>query len=175
MTSFLKATTRRRPLPLITCTKNQVYTTTKSRAQAIGEYESSKALYRVIPENVPRPIALGSLAKDPSKHFLISSFRYISEEMPPVSELAAVIAKLHNESVASNGKFGFSVPTSQSLQLENTWTDTWEEFFTRAFRGTVKLEQEVQGVNDKLQHLADEICTKVIPRLLRPMESGAGS
>ena len=150
----------------------KVYTTAKGQTQAIGEYESTTALHAVIPENVPKPIALGVLAKDPSKHFLVVEFKEMIEEMPPVPELASVIARLHNESISPNGKFGFQVPTSQSLQLENSWCDTWEEFFTRAFRGTVKLEQEVQGVSDELQLLADETCAKVIPRLLRPMEIG---
>ena len=149
----------------------QVYTTAKGRAQAIGEYESTKALHAVIPQNVPRPYALGVLSTDPSKHFLIVEFKDMLEETPPVAELASVMANLHTNSASPTGKFGFTVPTSQSLQLENTWTDTWEEFFTRAFRGTVKLEQEIQGVNEELQHLAEEVCEKVIPRLLRPMES----
>jgi fructosamine-3-kinase len=94
------------------------------------------------------------------------------EQMPRVPELVAVMAKLHKESVSPEGKFGFQAPTSQSLQLENSWCDTWEEFFTRAFRGTVRHEQEIQGVNEELQRLADETSAKVIPRLLRPMESG---
>jgi fructosamine-3-kinase len=115
---------------------------------------------------------MGVLAKDPSKHFLIVEFKDMVEEMPPVSELASVMAKLHNDSVSPTGMFGFPVPTSQSLQLDNGWCETWEEFFTRAFRGTVTLEQDVQGANAELQRLADETCEKVIPRLLRPMETG---
>ena len=93
------------------------------------------------------------------------------EEMPPVAEFANVIAKLHKNSRSPNDKFGFEVPTSQSLQLDNTWCDSWEEFFTRAFLGTVKLEQEIQGPNEELLKLADQTCKLVIPRLLRPMET----
>lgn len=101
---------------------------------------------------------------------MISEFIDLIEELPPVAEFAGLVAKLHKDSVSPNGKFGFDVPTSQSLQLENTWSDTWEEFFTRAFRGTVELEQQVQGENDELLDLAQQTCEKVIPRLLRPME-----
>ncbi|KIW33516.1 hypothetical protein, variant 1 [Cladophialophora immunda] len=150
----------------------KVYTTVKAQAQAIGEYLSTKAIYAVIPDSVPRPIALGSLARDPSKHFYLAEYKDMKEEMPPLRDLASVIANLHNNSISPNGRFGFQVPTSQSLQLENTWCDTWEEFFTRAFRNTVRLEQEIQGAHDELQRLADEMCDKVIPRLLRPMETG---
>ncbi|OAP62862.1 hypothetical protein AYL99_02089 [Fonsecaea erecta] len=151
----------------------KVYTTPKARAQAEGEFESTQALHTVIPENVPRPIGRGVLARDPSRHFFIAEFKAMKEVVPPPEkELASVIANLHNNSISPNGKFGFQVPTSQSLQLENTWCDTWEDFFTRAFRHTVELEQEIQGANEDIQRLADEMCAKVIPRLLRPMETG---
>ncbi|KAK5188835.1 hypothetical protein LTR92_011165 [Exophiala xenobiotica] len=128
----------------------KVYTTAKGRAQVLGEYKSTKAFHSVIQENVPRPIALRVLAKDPSKHFLIVEFKDMIEQMPRVPELVAVMAKLHKESVSPEGKFGFQAPTSQSLQLENTWCDTWEEFFTRAFRETVRYEQEIQSVSEEL-------------------------
>ncbi|KIW90859.1 uncharacterized protein Z519_08642 [Cladophialophora bantiana CBS 173.52] len=83
--------------------------------------------------------------------FSIAVFKDLKEdlEVPPIQALASVIANLHN-SISPDGKFGFQVPTSQSQQLENTWCDTWEEFCVRAFRNTVKLEQEVQGANEDL-------------------------
>lgn len=148
-----------------------MYITPKGQAQAVGEYLSTQALHAVIPDNAPRPLAQGVLARDSSKHFLICEFVDMVEEMPPVAEFASVIAQLHKNSQSPNAKFGFDVPTSQSLQLENAWCDTWEEFFTRAFRGTVKLEQEIQGHNHELERLAQQTCEKVIPRLLRPMET----
>lgn len=131
-------------------------------------------MHAIIPDNIPRPVGYGVLAKDANKHFMISEFIDLIEELPPVAEFAGLVAKLHKDSVSPNGKFGFDVPTSQSLQLENTWSDTWEEFFTRAFRGTVELEQQVQGENDELLDLAQQTCEKVIPRLLRPMKSRGG-
>lgn len=148
-----------------------MYVRSTAKDQAIGEYQSAQALHSVIPDNVPRPIAIGVLARDPSKHFLVFEFVDLIEELPPVAEFAGVIAQLHKNSTSPNGKFGFDVPTSQSLQLANTWCDTWEDFFARAFRGTVALEQEAQGHSQEIQDLAEQVCTKVIPRLLRPMES----
>jgi protein-ribulosamine 3-kinase len=82
----------------------QVYITAKGQAQALGEYESAKALFAVIPDNVPRPIALGTLASNPDKHFLLVEFKDMAEELPPVPEFAAVIAKLHRDSESPNGK-----------------------------------------------------------------------
>jgi protein-ribulosamine 3-kinase len=112
------------------------------------------------------------LASNPQKHFLLVEFKDMADELPPVPEFVAVIAALHQNSSSPNGKFGFQVPTSQSLQLDNSWCDTWEEFFTNAMRGTVELEQAIQGHNQELQDLAEKMYAKVIPRLLRPMESG---
>jgi protein-ribulosamine 3-kinase len=126
----------------------------------------------VIPDNVPQPITTGAYASNPKKHFYLAEYRDMVDELPPVPELAALIANLHQKSASPNGKFGFAVPTSQSLQLDNAWCDTWEEFFTRAVRGTVKLEQSIQGQNEELDQLTEQLCEKVIPRLLRPMESG---
>ena len=126
----------------------------------------------MIHENVPQPIATGAYASNPKKHFYLAEYRDMVDELPPVPEFAALIATLHQKSASPNGKFGFQVPTSQSLQLDNAWCDTWEEFFTRAVRGTVKLEQSIQGQNDELDQLTEQLCEKVIPRLLRPMETG---
>jgi protein-ribulosamine 3-kinase len=117
-------------------------------------------------------VAIGTYASNPKKHFYLAEYRDMVDELPPVPELAALIATLHQTSVSPNGKFGFEVPTSQSLQLDNAWCGTWEEFFTRAMRGTVRLEQSIQGQNDELDQLTEQICNKVIPRLLRPMETG---
>ena len=84
---------------------------------AKGEYESTVALYSVIPDNVPQPIATGTYASNPEKHFYLAEYRDMVDELPPVPELAALIANLHRKSASPNGKFGFVVPTSQSLQL----------------------------------------------------------
>jgi hypothetical protein len=94
--------------------------TEKGQAQAVGEYESSKALFSIIPSNIPRPVAVGTLASNPRKHFLLVEFKDMANELLPVPDFAAVIATLHQQSSSPNGKFGFEVPTSQSLQLENS-------------------------------------------------------
>ena len=140
--------------------------------RANGEYEASKALHAVIPDNSARPVGAGVLASHPERTFYLAEFRDIEDELPPAPELAAVVAKLHKNSASPNGKFGFPVATSQAMGLENTWCDTWEEWFTRAFRAVAELEQSIQGHSEELEKLSEEMCSKVIPRLLRPMETG---
>lgn len=148
----------------------KVYITPKGEAQVLGEYVAAGAVHAIIPENVPPPVGKGVLARDNTKHFLVFEFVDMVEEMPPVNEFVNVLARLHKNSHSPNGKFGFDVPTSQTLQLTNAWCDTWEEFYTRMFLGTVHAEQVIQGPHAELMQLAKQVCEKVIPRLLRPME-----
>ena len=75
--------------------------------------------------------------------------------------------------MSPNGKFGFHVTTYDGNQpSDNNWCDTWEAFFVRAMRQVVRNEIAVQGENDVLSELMEKLCTKVIPRLLRPLEIG---
>lgn len=64
-----------------------------------------------------------------------------------------------------------SYPPSPS-QLVNNWTDSWEEFFTRQFRSDVAYAQRVLGRCPDLEELTDRFVDKVVPRLLRPLETG---
>lgn len=140
---------------------------------ALGEYEGCKALYKALPDNVPRPVATGVLAGDPTKHFYLAEFRHMSDEMPRTPELVAVVAKLHQSTESPNGKFGFHVTTcGGNYPVDTSWCDTWEEFFTRIMKHTMEKERLIHGPNDELDRLSPMILQRVIPRLLRPMESG---
>ncbi|KAI0199393.1 Fructosamine kinase-domain-containing protein [Astrocystis sublimbata] len=150
----------------------KVYNTEYANEMALGEYEGSKALYKALPENVPRPIAAGALASDAKKHFYLAEFKNITDEMPETSKFVSVIAKLHQTTESPNGKFGFHVTTYGGDQaVDTSWCDTWEEFFTRLMKNTMKKERLVQGPNDELDKLSPLILGHVIPRLLRPLES----
>ncbi|KAK6829697.1 hypothetical protein PG987_010281 [Apiospora arundinis] len=46
-----------------------------------------------------------------------------------------------------------------------------EEWFTRAMKSTMEIELQVQGPHPELKILNEKILTRVIPRLLRPMET----
>jgi protein-ribulosamine 3-kinase len=103
-------------------------------------------------------------------------FHDIEDEMPHTSELVAVIAKLHQETSSPNGKFGFHVGVYGGCQpIDTSWTDTWEEFFTRIFKNSLKGEKAIQGHDDEMTELGEAMIGKVIPRLLAPMESGGRS
>ncbi|RYO87205.1 hypothetical protein DL766_004679 [Monosporascus sp. MC13-8B] len=57
----------------------------------------------------------------------------------------------------------------------NDWTDNWEEYFTRLFRANLTYAQQERGKDPELEELAEQFIQKVIPRLLRPLQTGGRS
>lgn len=137
-----------------------------------GEFEGTKAWYDITPLNVPEPIGWGECANRPGTFFLLVGFRDMQDEMPSAQDFVRVVAKGHQNSVSPTGKFGFHVTTfSGDLGYDNRWCDTWEEWFTRAMKTIMEEELRVQGPHPELEEVEQKILTKVIPRLLRPMET----
>ena len=94
----------------------------------------------------------------------------MTEELPDLESFTESVARLHLNSISPNGKYGFHVTTYMGpLPQDNTWCDTWEEFFIRGMKRMLMLEEEAQGPNEELKELSAEMYAKVIPRLLRPL------
>lgn len=141
-----------------------------------GEYEGDKAINEVMPKNCPKPLAYGTYVSDPDWHFFLMEFREIEDEMPPAKKLVAAVAEMHKKSRSPNGKFGFHCNThAGNHALNNDWCDSWEEFFTRQFKEECEWERGIQGQNDELNALLEQMFDKVIPRLLRPLQTGGRS
>lgn len=139
-----------------------------------GEYESMKAIMGFSPDFAPHPVAWGTFASDPNLHFMLSQFREMDREVPDMEPTCSTLAKMHLESHSVGlQKFGFPIATHNgSLAQNNQWTDTWEEFYVQQLRGMLKLEEESQGPQtEEMQDILQQIFDKVIPRLLRPMET----
>ena len=139
-----------------------------------GEYEGTKALHQVVPEGIPRPVAWGTYKSNADTHFYICDFIDMIEDLPDVQLFCALLAKLHRESMSlsPNGKFGFPTMTYEGTMWQDAqWCDTWEESFTRHFKAFVHQEREVHGTDQELETLLSSLYDKVIPRLLRPLES----
>jgi protein-ribulosamine 3-kinase len=139
-----------------------------------GEYESMKAIVEFSPNFAPHPIAWGTFASDPNLHFMISQFCEMDREVPDMEPTCSTLAEMHLKSHSAGiQKFGFPITTHNgSLAQENQWTDTWEEFYVQQLRGMLKLLEESQGPQpEEMQEILQQIFGKVIPRLLRPMES----
>lgn len=137
-----------------------------------GEFESMNAIHDVVPEFVPRPIAQGTYKTDPDTHFLLLEFRDMTDKMPDPHKFAALLASLHHKSVSPTGNFGFHVTTySGNLPQFVGWEDSWEIFFTKSMRKTLDLEVERKGHDEELDIISEALFERVIPRLLRPLES----
>lgn len=137
-----------------------------------GEFESTKGLHAVAGDFAPKPIAWGSFKSLPNTHYYVCKFYDLAEELPEPTEFCAKVAELHTKSESPNGKFGFHVVTyNGDLPQENGYADTWEEFFVNGFNHVLNLNIERGGPWEDMESLKLPMLTKVIPRLLRPMET----
>jgi fructosamine-3-kinase len=138
----------------------------------MGEFESMSAVHDVLPELVPKPIAWGTYTSIPNTHFFLCAFREMVDDMPEPDQFAALLSALHQKSVSPTGKFGFHVTTyAGNLPQFVAWEDSWEIFFAKSMRWALDLEIERKGPNEELDVLSQSLFDKVIPRLLRPLES----
>lgn len=137
-----------------------------------GEFESIKAMHAVLPIFVPKPIACGAYDTAPDTHFLLCEFRAMTDDMPDPHSFGDFLSTLHQKSVSPTGKFGFHITTyAGNLPQYVGWEDSWEVFFAKTMRQALDLEIERKGQNDELDSLTCVLFEKVIPRLLRPLES----
>jgi protein-ribulosamine 3-kinase len=141
-------------------------------AMVVGEFTSQSTLHSAIPQFTPKPCASGTYASDPKIHFFLCDFINMdNEKLPDPQKCAQALAKLH-ENISPTGKYGFSVATFQGKVPQFAdWTDTWEEFFSCSFRRVAENEEKAQGHDPEMQALVQAIVKKVIPRLLRPLET----
>ena len=138
-----------------------------------GEFLSMSTLYEAIPAIVPRPIAWGTYEADSDVHFFLCEFVTMTDDIPDVKQLGEALAELHLENISPNGKYGFSVPTYQgTIPQRVDWQNTWEQFFYNLMERILSIEWQSQGPDEEMKELTDAMLTKVIPRLLRPLETG---
>lgn len=138
-----------------------------------GEYVSMKALHDTLPSLTPTPMAWGTYAADDNVFFFLCGFVEMTDDLPDVDMLGASLAELHRKGLSANGKYGFPVPTLQGTIPQYTeWCDTWEDFFSNSIRRVMENEERSQGSDPEVQALCKETLSKVVPRLLRPLETG---
>lgn len=142
-----------------------------------GELESMRALYQLSPNFVPRPIGCGTYESAPDNHFFLCDFVDMADELPEVVDFCEKLADLHRRSIAlgpegHEGEFGFHVTTYNGrLPQDNTWNESWEAFYIRGIKHMFALEESVHGPSPEIQSLLPALYEKVIPRLLRPLET----
>ncbi|KAG6361931.1 hypothetical protein INS49_010160 [Diaporthe citri] len=137
-----------------------------------SEFESMKAIYALTPDFAPRPIAWGRYESLPETHFFLCEFREMHDMMPEPSAFASRLARLHQTSKSPNGRLGFHMTTySGNLPQMTDWETSWEVFFAKNLRFALDLEVEAKGHDPEFDELVPAIFDKVIPRLLRPLET----
>ncbi|KAK8123157.1 hypothetical protein PG984_011827 [Apiospora sp. TS-2023a] len=141
-----------------------------------SEYHCMKKINAIMPDLVPKTIAWGSYSNIPDVHFFLADFRPMTGELPDIESFTAKMAELHRSATSPDGKFGFDVTTFHGeTPIEHGWSDSWEDYFTRTTKVLFVLEQEAQGPNEEIRELMVPFFGKVIPRLLRPLETGGRS
>ena len=141
-----------------------------------GEYESTAAIHAVSGDFTPKPIAQGSFHDLPGTHYYICKFYDLSEELPEPSAFCEQVASLHAKSNSPNGKYGFHTVTyNGDLPQENRYTDSWEEFYCQGFTHMVNMNVQRGGPWPEMEPIHPIMLSKVIPRLLRPLETNGNS
>jgi protein-ribulosamine 3-kinase len=138
-----------------------------------SEFQAMSTFHSVFPEMVPKPVAWGSYNRIPDTHFFMCKFRRMSGEIPEMPELPILVAEMHKRAVSPDDKFGWPYRTFGGNKAQNFPVSTsWEECFSVGMRGIFAAELETHGEEQEFQELAQSILEKVIPRLLRPLETG---
>lgn len=138
-----------------------------------GEYESMKLINQRIPHSSPKPLGWGK-CRDSDRYFVLLSFHALHKGNPSIPRFTQALVLLHtpNEDPTYSNQFGFHATTyNGTLGQDNNWSSSWEEFYVRGMRHMLKLERESAGPSDELAKLEGPFLDKVIPRLLRPLET----
>ncbi|KAK3293539.1 Fructosamine kinase-domain-containing protein [Chaetomium fimeti] len=144
-------------------------------------WRSESAAYEFIPEHVPRPVATGTYKSQQEKYFFLAEFiDMIEDDIPREDSYMAAIAALHSRSMGKSptGNFGFPVNTRfGDLEQDNTWSASWEEFWTRQMKDFLDKEDAAHDgePHEELDRLRPLFFDKVLPRYLRPLESDGRS
>ena len=141
-----------------------------------GTFESEKIFHHYIPEHVPKPHVWGEYNSEPDKWFYLCDFHQMVDEMPVADRFVSMITKVHRTSMGEEDRYGFHVPTYlANIPNENSWQSSWETFFTQLMIRTFEIEEEAHDRDEKFEELKEGMLGKVIPRLLRPLETGGRS
>jgi len=137
-----------------------------------SEFRAMSELYHVVPEMVAEPIAWGEYTEMEDTYFFVVRYHELTEDIPDVSDFPALVAEMHKRGVSPTGKFGFPYITygGKNPQFFPP-SDTWEECFAKGMEHMFELEEQTHGPDDELNELKKGLFDKIIPRLLRPLET----
>ena len=150
----------------------------EARGMMEGSYGSEEIFHHYAPSHVPKPISWSWYAADPDMYIYLWRFHDIVDGISTLKTLVPIIAQVHK---ASMGKSPFAAYGSHvithlgNLPNGNTWKRSWEAWFQQAMRRLFEVEEKAHGKDPKLESSKKALHEKVIPRLLRPLETGGRS
>ena len=148
----------------------------RGRAMLSSEFKSMTTLNSNSPTFAPKPIAWGSYKDIPDTYFFLCEFIDMIDTLPEPEALGQKLAALHRNGTSPDGKYGFDVTTyNGNMPQDNTWNDSWEAFYIQGLKHMLALEEKSQGPSEELNALKPALFEKVVPRLLRPLETGGRS
>lgn len=141
-----------------------------AEARVLGEYSCMLELWKTMPSIVPRPRAHGRCHGMDASYF-VSDYVEIDHRPPEAAKLGARMAELHRVSRSPTGQFGFHVtPYDGKLPLLADWDPSWVSFFGKLLTGVYQHDVRVNGCWEDLDGAMELVLSKVIPRLLGPLE-----
>ena len=134
-----------------------------------GEYESSKIIYGLMNDFLPKPFGFGKYKNpNPPTYFYLAEFVEMDVKIAPdPAEFTKRLAQLHKLSRSPTGKFGFHIQTCDGKVAQNVnWQDSWATFFTKLLLGICERDLAINGPWPELERATEHLANVVIPRLL---------
>ncbi|POS75160.1 hypothetical protein DHEL01_v206446 [Diaporthe helianthi] len=144
------------------------------KSMVSSEYTAAQAMYSAYPELVPEPIAWGTYKAEDEVYFLLMRFYDLSGDIPDVSTFPALLARLQTrpEAKSKTGEFGFPIITYGGRNPSVfPLSKSWEATLTGCLEAAFIAEEQTHGPDPEMTRLKGELFLKVIPRLVRPLES----
>jgi protein-ribulosamine 3-kinase len=134
-----------------------------------GEYESSKIIYGLMDDFLPKPIGFGKYPNSPTYFYITEFIDMDIKTAPDPAEFTKRLAQLHR--VRKSDRFGFHVPTCDG-QVANIvdWQDNWATFFTKMLLGVCERDLATNGRWIEMERATVQVVHAVIPRLLGCLE-----
>lgn len=137
-----------------------------------AEYFSMSLLHSIFPELVAEPLAWGAYAEEPETYFFLCRFHEFSDELPDQEDFVKIVADFHKRGRSTTGEFGFPVTTYGGRNPQTfPMCKSWEECFSKGLEKLFDTEEETHGPDEEMRSLREGFMMKVIPRLLRPLET----
>ncbi|CAG8972692.1 hypothetical protein HYALB_00010924 [Hymenoscyphus albidus] len=136
-------------------------------------FQGMSSLHDAAPDLVARPISWGSYTSIAGTHFILCEFHNLSGAIPEKEIFTVRVAEMHKTTRLKSETFGFPYSAYGGNQKQDfPVTKTWEECFSKGLQDLFERETETNGHEEENERFKKAMIEKVIPRLLRPLETG---